>query len=543
MDACPMNHANGFVKPPFVHAPSSRKRKRGGSESGEQVYRSPPRPSSSRWISTTHNAPSSYDLLQRIELTGRALQELNRRNDLIRKPNPPAAAVPAESLPNSLPLRGAEVSTDLKRFARIGGTDLSDIRGLPRPSSMVMAKSRTSRHALAEASNMSPPKSKGRVAAQGVEASDETKKTGKTSAYDNNFMTILAERNIEPPKRTQRPANYDELVTSLQQPRPSLSASNFSDQDFDQFLDVVENARTEPMVMSYVFPRILGSTYYPFTMDKSCTNWNPLVTDAELVTPQPDHYDGISAGPENKLLRQYLDKTIVPAADAPFLPNFFIEAKAPRGRMDIATNQAVYDGAFGARAMHSTRNIGASDNFDNKSYTFSAVYASGVLELYAHFLTQSDGQTYYRMSPLGAWGLKHTVELFRAGVTAFRNLRDLAHQMRTELADTANQKLRALALSGQLPASLNLGSGSIAERDESNASSTTLSFVTDEDSQRPAPPKAKGQRKPRSRRPEAAKPSKASLKAKAKTKPRPSRKKTRRGTGQTIENDRTGSTG
>ncbi len=408
---------------------------------------------------------------------------------------------------------------------------------------MVMAETRTSRHALAEASNMSPPKSKGRVAAQGAETTDETKKTGKTSAYDNNFMTILVERNIEPPKRTQRPANYDELVASLQQPRPSLSASNFSDQNFDQFLDAIEDARTKPMVMSYVMPRILGSTHYPFTMDKSCTNWTPLVTDAELVTPQPDHYDGIRASPENKLLRQYLDKIIVPAADAPFLPNFFIEAKAPKGRMDIATIQAVYDGAFGARAMHFTRNIGTPENFDSKSYTFSATYASGVLKLYAHFLTQSDGPTCFRMSPLGAWGLEHTVELFRTGVTAFQNLRDLAHQMRTELVDVANQKLRVLALSGKLPASLNLGPDSTAERDESHASSTTISFVTDEDSQRPAPPKAKGQRKPRSRRPEPAKPSKASLKAKAKTKPRPSRKRTRRETGQMVGNDRTGSTG
>ena len=88
--------------------------------------------------------------------------------------------------------------------------------------------------------------------------------------------------------------------------------------------------------MSCVFPQILGSTSYPSTMDKPCTNWAPLVTDAELVTPQPDYYDGIRAGPENKLLRQHLDKIIVLAADAPFLSNFFTKAKAPKGSMDIA---------------------------------------------------------------------------------------------------------------------------------------------------------------------------------------------------------------
>ena len=528
-----MNHADGFMKSPSVGAFGPRKRKRGGSTTGGKVFKRPPCPLSPTWISTTHNAPSFYDLLPRIELTRRALQELNRRTNLTTSPASPAAAIPAESSSESLPLRGAEISVDLKRFARTGGTDLSGIRGFQRPLSVVMAKTRNSSHAFAEASAVPPPNAKSKSAEQRVEPSDESKRTGKTSAYDNNFMTILAERNIEPPKRTKRPANYDELTALLEQPRSSLSPSDFSDQDFDQFLDDVENARTESMVMSYVFPRILGSTRYPFTMDKSCTNWAPLVSDAELVTPQPDHYDGIRAGPENKLLRQYLDKIIVPAADAPFLPNFFIEAKAPRGSMDIATRQAVYDGAFGARAMHFTRNTGNFDgnfdDFDSKSYTFSATYASGVLKLYAHFLTQSDGPTTkicYCMSPLGAWGLEHTVELFRAGVTAFRNLRDVSHQMRTELADVATHNLRELALAGQLPATPSLDPDPTSERDEST-SSDMLPSVMDKGSQELGPSNAKRRRKPQRRDPEPAKLSKARPKAKAKAKSRTSRKCTR----------------
>ena len=395
-----------------------------------------------------------------------------------------------------------------------------------------MAKTQNSSFALTEVSSMSPPKSKGRAADEGVVPSDETKKSGKTSAYDKNFMTILAERNIEAPKRTQRPANYDELVTLLEQPRSSLSPSNFSDRDFDQFLDAVDNARTEPMVMSYVFPRILGSTSYPSTMDKSCTNWAPLVTDAELVIPQPDYYDGIRAGPENKLLRQYLDKIIVPAPDAPFLPNFFTEAKAPRGSMEVATMQAVYDGALGARAMHYARNTGTSTNFDSKSYTFSATYASGFLELYAHFVTEADEPTtsiHYHMTPLGSWALKHSVKAFREGVTAFRNLRDRAHQMRTEIADVTTQKLRALTLSGQLLPTLGLGTDSTTERDESQDSSDTLTSVIESESQELVPSKTKRQLTPKKTMPKfelRAKISKAGLKVKAKAKPRSSSRST-----------------
>ena len=530
-----MVSANISGKAPSADAPTLRKRKRRDSATGDRVFKTLVSPLSPTWISTTHNGPSFYDLLPRIELTRRALQEFDRRKGLTSKPVPSTTAIPAEDLPKSLPLRRTEVLADLKRFARTGGTNLSDIRGFPRPSSIGMAKTRISSHASAEVSVMStmpPPQSKSQKSEHRLDSTDGTKKTGKTNAYDINFVTILAERNIQPPKRTPRPANYNELMTLLEEPRLSLSPSTFSDRDFDQFLDAVENARTEPMVMSYVFPRILGSTSYPSTMNKSCTNWAPLVTDAELVTPQPDYYDGIRAGPENKLLRQHHDKIIVPAADAPFLPNFFTEAKAPRGSIDVATTQAVYDGAFGARAMHCIRNTGSSNDFDSKAYTFTATYASGTLGLYAHFVTQGDGpatSTYYHMIPLGGWTLWHSVKTFREGVTAFRNLRDLAHRMRTELADITTQKLQALGLSGQIPTVPNIVLEPTAERVESQTSSNALPSVIDSDSQELVPPKPKRQRKPMQtkatpkRHP---KTPKASFKAKAKAKPRRSRKAT-----------------
>ncbi|CAD6592872.1 MAG: hypothetical protein ASARMPRED_006762 [Alectoria sarmentosa] len=395
-----------------------------------------------------------------------------------------------------------------------------------------MTKTPNSSFAPIEVSSMFSPKSKGRAVDGGVVPSDETKKSEKTSAYDKNFMIILAERNIEASKRTQRPANYDELVTLLEQPRSSLSSSNFSDRDFDQFLDAVDNVRTELMMMNYVFSRILGSTSYPFIMDKSCTNWAPLVTDAELVTSQPDYYDGIRVGPENKLLRQYLDKIIMPAFDAFFLSNFFTEAKAPRGSMEIATMQAVYDGALGARAMHYTRNTNTSTNFDSKSYTFNATYANGFLKLYAHFLTQADEPTtsiHYHMTPLDSWALEHSVKAFREGITAFRNLRDRAHQMRTEIADVTTQKLRALTLSRQLLPTLGLSTNSTTERDESQDNSDTLTSVIESESQELIPSEIKRQLKPKKTMPKfelRVKISKADLKVKAKAKPRSSSRST-----------------
>ena len=182
-------------------------------------------------------------------------------------------------------------------------------------------------------------------------------------------------------------------------------------------------------------------------MNKLCSNWAPLVTDVEIITPQPDFYDGLRFDSENILIYQELGELIVRAQDVPILPNFFAEAKAPKGIPDIATRQALYDGAFGARGIHHIRSITTDNELDGKACTFSATYASGMLQLFAHFITQPKGPhtaLHYHMSNLGAWCLCGSIREFRAGVTAFRNLRDHAYRIRTELAEAAERRLRAV---------------------------------------------------------------------------------------------------
>ncbi|KAL8824664.1 MAG: hypothetical protein Q9191_004902 [Dirinaria sp. TL-2023a] len=108
--------------------------------------------------------------------------------------------------------------------------------------------------------------------------------------------------------------------------------------------------------------------------------------------------------------------------------------------------QALYDGAFEARGIYHTRANGAGNELDGKAYTFSATYASGGVKLYAHFVTQPDGPNtalHYHMCPIGGGMVDNSAKDFRAGVTAFRNLRDLAYRMRTKFADAAEFRLRA----------------------------------------------------------------------------------------------------
>ena len=74
--------------------------------------------------------------------------------------------------------------------------------------------------------------------------------------------------------------------------------------------------------------------------------------------------------------------------------------------------------------------------------------------------------------------------------------------MRTELADATSQNLRALALSGKLPAGPNIGLDPTAESDESQTSPNTLSAVVDSGSQEPALLKTRRQRMPKQTKPE-----------------------------------------
>ncbi len=81
------------------------------------------------WASWTH-PPAFWDRLSEIHLTRKALEEHNRRIRLQRRPSPLSPSSPgrgrAEHLVNTLPARG------LARFARLGGPDLSDLRGVRR---------------------------------------------------------------------------------------------------------------------------------------------------------------------------------------------------------------------------------------------------------------------------------------------------------------------------------------------------------------------------------------------------------------------------
>lgn len=384
--------------------------------------------------STKYHLPGFWDALSSISLTSRALREFDRRNDIY---------IPQATKPTKAARTGVTVG-DIKRFARHGGPNLSDIHGYPEPpahSKVTMSSTRPGTYRVSKPSGTNPNTE-----------SSKTKKSDRSSAYDKNFERLLTESYVDPPLRANRPAKLEQWKTRMKDPRASLSPSTFTEDDHDTFLDDLERSMGEPEVMRDIFIKTRGPARYPSATDRPCGNWAPLLSQlsekADLVTAQPDYCEGNAQDARSMQIRRDLDSYIVPSLhfNVPFLPNFFVEAKGEEGSLAVARRQTCYDGALGARGMHHLQNYSLPIAFDNNAYTVTAVFLSGRLDVYAHHLTQPEGpgpQPHYHMTPVFTSCLDASVESFREGVTAFRNLQDMAHEYREQFILDAKRRLGA----------------------------------------------------------------------------------------------------
>lgn len=134
--------------------------------------------------------------------------------------------------------------------------------------------------------------------------------------------------------------------------------------------------------------------------------------------------------------------------NVPVAPNFFLEAKAPRGGADVPRRQACYDGAYGARATHSLQSYGEDEPvYDGNAYSYSSTYhaGTGTLQLYAHHIaapTDPEGRPEYHMTQIDGYFMTGNRKSFVEGATAFRNARDLAQYHRDEFIQCANARAR-----------------------------------------------------------------------------------------------------
>lgn len=240
----------------------------------------------------------------------------------------------------------------------------------------------------------------------------------------------------------------------MQAPRPSsaLPESTTLDQEYEDFLELNHDAADKQAVITEVLAVLEGKHRarsqvaggHPFR------NMAPL-TDGTLASAKPDLYHGARPNQLAPAIQEQLHKQIRPSSQSnrSVAPNFFIEAKGHHGTRRAATRQACYDGALGARAMHSLRLFGGvgDSGYDDKAYTIMSTYRAGTLRIYTTHPTRSrspDRPTDYVMTQIGHYSLIGSPESYREGRDAYRNSRDLAKEYRDEIIRQANKRCAGL---------------------------------------------------------------------------------------------------
>jgi hypothetical protein len=247
-----------------------------------------------------------------------------------------------------------------------------------------------------------------------------------------------------------KPENWKAVNQILALPRPSLSPSRFTDEDYENFVQADADASKEKQVSETVIPIIEGKI-----RDAKCrsggvpfSNLDPL-TDGTLKPGNPDIYYGARPEQLSRKVRDELGGQIIPSTqhDLPIAPNFFLAVKGPDGSASVAKRQACYDGALGARGMDTLQSYGQREPVYNNASTITSIYHNGHMQIYtSHIAIPStpEGRPEYNMHQLKGWSMTGDPETFRQGARAYRNARDWAEQQRDEAIVRANEKANSV---------------------------------------------------------------------------------------------------
>ncbi|KAF2241886.1 hypothetical protein BU26DRAFT_468666, partial [Trematosphaeria pertusa] len=413
----------------------ARKRKRAGSPAPDRRLHKHARHS--------HDpAAVYYDSLSRIWLTKGALRELDRRNGQTHQSplSPPAS-------PSSLLELDNAHAAALRRFARNGGPDLSDLRHASAPSPLRFAS------LTARLQSLSRDRGGSARSVPSQPEGESRAPTQSSSPYDENFRQHLIDHNVFPPfyqlrndgtlQTLPRAHNHDEVLARLRQSRTDLSSAPFTNAAFHKFQVDYANGPEEGL-LDFVYSVLEGPD-----IDRGgrggrsrLTNLANLIS-VTLTAPMPDLYYG--AHPEEILpgLWNHLSNHIEPSTqkDLPAAPNFFLAAKGPNGTQAVAINQAVYDGATGARAIAALENFAGTPSMDGNIKAISSALVGGSLYIYGVHLAppmNNRSSITYIVQQLDAYCLTGNLENCRRGLTIFRNAIDWTGELHSAAIAKAN---------------------------------------------------------------------------------------------------------
>ncbi|CAF9909168.1 MAG: hypothetical protein HETSPECPRED_008863 [Heterodermia speciosa] len=457
----------------------SSKRRRNAVQQ-QHPTRSHPRRAKRRKIKHPTKRPAEFwDALSDIDLTPEALEEWERRAapDEVERSFPQVNAR-HPSAACLLSRFGKARSLELKRLARGGGPDLSDIRGYPPAKGMGRQKNQPRRRLSTQAAhnrsrrdsaNTAKTAASRSSAAKSVYSSTATARSRTTtnSPYDRAFQQHLIRHGIYPdgyeypaeegqdrPQAPRPPDNLAEIRDLLTRPCPRL-AERPTDEQFGRFRREDTQAAKEQQVKTCVVHFIEGDVadMKAVSGDVPFTNLDHL-TDGTISASKPDLFHGARPEQLDQRICDELSGHVVPSTqeDLPILPNFFVAVKGPDGSLAVAARQALYDGTLGERGILSLRAFvygqgDAEPVFDNKAHTISEIYHGGQLKIYAiHAIPPAAAangparQGRFSMMQVKTFALTSGPDEYRVGVTAHVNARAWAKAQRDTLISLANRK-------------------------------------------------------------------------------------------------------
>ncbi|PYI08873.1 hypothetical protein BO78DRAFT_309673 [Aspergillus sclerotiicarbonarius CBS 121057] len=254
------------------------------------------------------------------------------------------------------------------------------------------------------------------------------------------------------------PRNVDAINQRLSRRRASLTEWSFSEADFKRFRHIAANSGYKGAIRAEVLPTIWGERDRHASVLGQVgifVNIAPFSQEWPLPLATPDYFHGACSEHLNFEILEKIHDQIIPWRDvfveAPLAPNFFVEVGNPDHPTAVCFRKATYAGAIGCRAVQALQSSNRRERFyDDKAYTITVTYASGMLTLYAHHAiphvpdAHSSRPSDYIMTQLGAWSMIHDAATFRQGATAFRNALDWTAEELEKAIISANQRERAL---------------------------------------------------------------------------------------------------
>ena len=131
-----------------------------------------------------------------------------------------------------------------------------------------------------------------------------------------------------------------------------------------------------------------SDTGYLHKIDKLCSHWEKFDI-VGIVDAKPDHFDAFPWHDKvYKPLCARIGNFIIPTSEQDHvLPNFSADVKGEAGSSLVLGRRCRFVGALGARAVHKAREVAYGDALDGKAYTLSACVVSGLLIIFAHWLS------------------------------------------------------------------------------------------------------------------------------------------------------------